>query len=175
MKMAPQFGPQSITQDLPCNIGEGQIPWSWKLSTDPGHEGEVKVHGTPGFPEAWSILALGGSSNPHRPRNVKPRPTYSRTHQIPKYLKGPKNTKKGQNTPHHHSIKNFHGNGQDPKYSRGSKWPKNQFSCQISRTMGTTPLLGRFKSPIKMKKAQEDQFPGQTWAFMFILPLLINF
>ncbi|MBW0483572.1 hypothetical protein O181_023287 [Austropuccinia psidii MF-1] len=65
--VAPQFEPQSITKDLPFNIREchnsygpgpsqgAQAIWVKKWS-----------HAPPGFPEDWSILALGGCSNPHR-------------------------------------------------------------------------------------------------------------
>ncbi|MBW0495749.1 hypothetical protein O181_035464 [Austropuccinia psidii MF-1] len=48
--MAPQIGPQSITQDLPFSIGKGQSLMAWTLSMGPGHMGEVVVHGPPGIP-----------------------------------------------------------------------------------------------------------------------------
>ncbi|MBW0475804.1 hypothetical protein O181_015519 [Austropuccinia psidii MF-1] len=100
----------------------------------PGHEGEVMVRWNPGTLACGLILALGGSSNPHRPQTIG----HTKDQKDPE---GPKNTKSANKDPHHHSIKNGHSNGQHSKYSRGSKMAKNQFLGQISRTMGRSPLL----------------------------------
>ncbi|MBW0472595.1 hypothetical protein O181_012310 [Austropuccinia psidii MF-1] len=157
--MAPQIGPQSITQDLPFNNGEGHISYGPVPSQWAQAMWEIKwSHGPPGFPECGSILALRVSSHPHGPWTIGHA-------KDPKDLNGPKKTKKAKRALKPNMIKNGNSDGQDPKQSRWSKMAKIQtFRSNLKDNGDKNPP---WMMP-KVNQDEEDPRGSTAWAIMGI-------
>ncbi|MBW0579460.1 hypothetical protein O181_119175 [Austropuccinia psidii MF-1] len=69
--------------------------------------------------------------------------------------------KRAKKVPNPNMMKNGHSDGQDPKTLKMVQSGPKPFSGQVSRTMGTRPLLGFWQSSIRMSRTQEDQLASQ--------------
>ncbi|MBW0493706.1 hypothetical protein O181_033421 [Austropuccinia psidii MF-1] len=133
----PSIWPQSITQDLPCNIGEGHIfygpgPSQWAQAI------WVRKWSMPIFYgpiDPWNSV-LAGSSNPHRPWTIG----YAKDQRTPKYQKVKKQpliTNPSQKAMAMARTQNA---------QEGPKWPKNKFQAKFQGQWGQDPSLDDAKS-----------------------------